>query len=148
MPKIFRGHNKRLRLPKDFIVPVKQDKLIEKTGQLTRHGFPLSENERITYVYSRNKRNRVTNIISVIYDLFIEGEWVTVIYYDSEHGSLHRHETISFQDRRDIVTEENVKKKGTKERWLTWAIKDIQKRSNYYKKLFLKRSNINIDKLY
>src|SRR3990167_49079 len=147
MPNKFRRHKKRFRLPRDFILPVKQSKLIEETDKLTRHSFPLSDNERITYVYSRNKRNKITEIISVIYDLFIQGEWVTVIYYDSAHGSLHRHETISFEDRRDITTEENVKKKGTRERWLTLAIKDIQKRSSYYKKLFLKRSNTRIDKL-
>lgn len=147
MPKKFRGHKKRFRLQEAFILPVQQSKLIHKTDKLTKHNFSLSDNERIIYVYSRNKRNRITEIISVIYDLFIQGGWITVIYYDSAHGSLHRHETISFEDRRDITTEENVKKKGTRERWLTWAIKDIQKRNRYYKKLFLKRSNININKL-
>lgn len=147
MPKKFRGHKKRFRLLRSFIFPVKQTKLIEKADKLTKHNFSLSDNERITYVYSRNKRNRITEITSVIYGLFIQGEWITVIYYDSAHGSLHRHETISFEDRRDITTKENVKKKGTRERWLTWAIKDIQKRNKYYKKLFLKRSNITLNKL-
>lgn len=143
----FRRHQKRIRLPKNIIFPVKREKLTKESDKLINHNFSLSETERIRYVYSLNKQNRITNIVSVVYDLLIKEEWVTVIYYDSEHGSLHRHETISFEDRSDIVTEENVKKKGTKKMLLTWAIKDIQTRYIYYKKLFLKRSNLNIDNL-
>lgn len=143
----FRRNKQNFKIPRGIILPVRRHKIIKENDQQIDHDFALSETERIRYIYTRNSKNKITNIISVTYDIFINNEWVTAIYYDSEHGYLHRHETISFQDRNDVVTEENVKKKGTKEDWLTWSIKDIMKRHNYYKILFLKRSNFDIDKL-
>lgn len=143
----FRRKNQNFKIPRGVIVPVKQNKVVKENDQQIDHDFALSETEGIRYIYTRNSQNKITNIISVTYDIFINSEWVTVIYYDSEHGFLHRHETISFDNRNDIATEENVKKKGDRETWLTWAIKDILHKSIYYKKLFLKRSNLDIDKL-
>lgn len=143
----FRSKKQDFKIPRGVILPVKQNKIVKKNDQQIDHDFALSETERIRYIYTRNFRNKITNIVSVTYDIFIKNEWVTVIYYDSEHGFLHRHETISFQNRNDVAIEENVKKKGTKEDWLTWSIKDTVKRHNYYKTLFLKRSNLNIDNL-
>lgn len=125
------------------IIPIKQSVIKKEADIQFDHEYPLSETERTRYTYTRNKQNKITNIVCVSYDLYIKDEWVTVIYYDSEHGSLHRHETISLKDRNEVVTEENVKKKGSKETWLTWAIKDIQTRYLYYRKLFLTRSNFN-----
>lgn len=145
MPKKFRSHKKRLNIPRSIILPVKRNKLPERDGLIIEHEFPLSEIERVKYIYTHDDNQRIINIICVSYDIYINEEWVTIIFYDSEHGFLHRHETISFENRNDIVTEERVKKKGQKKDWLTWAITDIQKRSIYYKKLFLKRSNIDID---
>lgn len=143
----FRRKKQNFKIPRGVIFPVKQNKIVKENDQQIDHDFALSETERIRYIYTRDSKNKITSIISVTYDIFINSEWVTVIYYDSEHGFLHRHETISFQDRNDIATEENVKKKGDREIWLTWAIKDILQKSIYYKKLFLKRSNLNIDNL-
>lgn len=143
----FRRKKQNFKIPRGVILPVKQNKIVKENDQQIDHDFALSETERIRYIYTRNFKNKITNIVSVTYDIFIKNEWVTVIYYDSEHGFLHRHETISFQNRSDIATEENVKKKGDREIWLTWAIKDILQKSIYYKKLFLKRSNLNIDNL-
>ena len=128
------------------MIPVKQEGIKEKVIQFD-HEFPLSEIERIKYVYTRNSMDKITNIICVSYDMQISDEWVTIIYYDSEHGSLHRHETISFENRDDLATEDQVKKKGTPEIWLTWAIRDILIRQNYYKTLFIKRSKMRIDKI-
>lgn len=145
MPKKFRSHKKKLNIPKKVILPVKQNELSERDGLTINHEFPLSEIERIKYIYTYDNNQRITNIVCASYDIYINEEWVTIIFYDSEHGFLHRHETISFENRNDMVTEEQVKKKGQRKDWLTWAIKDIQKRSIYYKKLFLKRSNIDID---
>ncbi len=142
----FRRNKQNFKIPRGIILPVKQNKIVKENYQQVNHDFALSETEGIRYIYTRNSRNKITNIISVTYDIFINSEWITVIYYDSKHGHLHRHETISFQNRNDVVTEENVKRKGTKEDWLTWSIKDIMKRHNYYKILFSKRSNFDIDK--
>ncbi len=137
----FRRNKQNFKIPKGIILPVKRHMMVKEKDQQVDHDFALSETERIRYIYTRNSRNKITNIVSVTYDIFINSEWVTVIYYDCEHGYLHRHETISIQNRDDVATEENVKKKGAKEDWLTWCIKDIMKRHVYYKSLFLKRSN-------
>lgn len=141
----FRGH-KKYKLPKKLVVPVKQAKTKEIEIQFD-HEFPLADTERLKYVYVRNLRGIIINIICVAYDMQINNEWITIIYYDSEHGSLHRHETISFENRDDLVTEDKVKKKGTAEDWLTWAINDIIRKYTYYRKHFLKRSKINIDNI-
>ena len=137
----FRRNKQNFKIPRGVILPVKQHKIAKENDQQIDHDFALSETERIRYIYTWHSKNKITNIVSVTYDIFISSEWVTVIYYDSEHGFLHRHETISFQNRNDVATDEDVKKKGDKKDWLTWSIKDIIKRHIYYKNLFFKRSN-------
>lgn len=142
----FRGH-KKYKLPKKLLIPVKQETIKEKETQFDQE-FSISENERIRYTYVRNSKDKITNIVCVSYDIQISEEWITIIYYDSEHGPLHRHATFSFENRNyDLPTVDQVKKKGTPEHWLTWAINDIKNRRVYYKKLFLRRSNIRIDKI-
>lgn len=133
---------RRTRLPKWLIIPIKSNKSKSQDIQFGNE-FQLSETEKIRYIYTKNEKNRVSNIICVSYDVYIQNEWVTIVYSDSEHGPLHRHETISFENRSDLVVDDQVKKKGTPEDWLTWTINDIKARRNYYKKQFLKRSNVH-----
>lgn len=143
----FRKRNNYSRIPKGIILPIKSDKKISLNERQFEHEFLLTETERIRYVYTKNDSDKISNIVCVSYDIYILREWVTIIYYDSEHGPLHRHERISFQDKNDVVTEENIKKDGTREDWLTWSIKDIHENNRSYKNLFLKRSNLNVDSL-
>ncbi len=145
--KKFGRQRKKIKLPSNLILSPNRKMAFKDKDQQVDHEFTLSEIERIRYTYTRNILNRITTIICVSYDLNINNEWVTIIYYDSEHGFLHRHETISMENRNDIVTEESIKKKGNVEVWLTWAIKDILKSHVYYRNLFLKRSSFNIDNL-
>ena len=141
--KKFRSH-RRIRIPGNIIVPIKRSKISKHKERPITHEFNISETDKVRYVYSRSRDNLVSEIISVAYDTYLNNEWVTVIYYDSVHGPMHRHEIISFENRSKITTEENVKKSGSKRERLTWAIKDIQRRCIYYKTKFLKRSNLRL----
>ena len=141
MSKKFRSHIKKLAIPRDIILPAKQNKVPENHDLRIDHEFSLSETERVKYIYTHDDNQKITNIVCVSYDIYINKEWITIIFYDSEHGFLHRHETISLENRNDVITEEQVKKRGQKKDWLTWAIKDIKKRYIYYKKLFFKKCN-------
>ena len=110
--------------------------------------IPLSDTDRITYVFKyqkfKSKSIKVIEVTSVTYEIITDNKWMTIIYYDSTHGNLHRHIRISLINTSDTVTTKGVKKKGDHASWLKWAIKDLQNRYVYYKKEFLKRSKQDI----
>lgn len=109
-----------------------------------RQEIPLSDSDRITYVFKYQRYNRkkieIIEVVTVSYEIYYENSWMTIIYYDSTHGFLHRHIRISVRNTGDTVTDEGVKHKGDHARWLKWAINDLQNRFVYYRKEFLKRS--------
>lgn len=106
----------------------------------------LTHEDRITYLYKRNSNKEITEVTNVSYEIFIDDEWITIVRYDSSHGELHCHRRVSLEDPQDTPTTLGVKKKGSHNNWLTWAINDIKERFEDYKRGFLKRSKI-IDKI-
>lgn len=103
--------------------------------------IPLSENNRITYVYSDDLKTNKTEIVCVSLEIRILNEWFTILYYDNHHeGMLHRHNKISYDNEANIVDNEGVRKKGDWKKLLNWAIEDIKNNYIYYKKKFLYRN--------
>lgn len=103
----------------------------------------LSPTDRLTYIYIFDiNANVTTEVVNVSYEIKIEGDWQTIIRYDSAHGHLHKHSRVSLNDEKEITTREGVKQKGDPKSWLTWAIQDIQKHFVEYRRLFYKRSGI------
>lgn len=106
--------------------------------------FFLTEVDRLTKIYKLNKDDDISEITCVSLEIKINKDWITIVYYDSFHsGSLHKHVTVSMVDRSDSPTTDGVRKKGTKRKLLTWAIKDITTNYFSYKRNFFKRSKIS-----
>ena len=102
----------------------------------------LLDTDRIIYVYKRNTKRDISEITNVSYEIRIKAEWITIVRYDSSHGYLHRHLAISINNPSDTPSTVGVIRKGSHQKWLTWAINDIKKRYLDYKKGFLRRSKI------
>ncbi|EKE14007.1 MAG: hypothetical protein ACD_12C00718G0004 [uncultured bacterium] len=103
--------------------------------------IPLSENNRIIYVYKDNQKTSQTEIVCVSFDIKISEDWITILYYDNHHeGLLHRHNIISYNNKANIVGNDGIRRKGDWKKLLHWAIEDIKKNHIYYKKKFLSRN--------
>src|SRR3989344_2245294 len=112
----------------------------KKSLKKNKETFSLTEVERLTKIYKLNKDNEIFEITCVSLEIKINSEWVTIVYYDSFHDkSLNKHVTVSMVDRSDSPTTDGVRKKGTQQKLLTWAIKDITKNYFYYKRNFFRR---------
>lgn len=133
---------KRIRKHKgirQFIDP--QIKTIEIDSKFLKE-ISLTSSDKITYSYKRDKNRTIVEVTNVSYEIKIKENWITIVRYDSSHGYLHRHMLISILNQSDTPTTFGVRKKGTHDIWLTWAINDIKKRFEEYKKGFLKRSEL------
>ncbi len=117
-----------------------------KKGIFGKH-FYLSENNRVTRVYEKIETGKITEVVCVSLDINISANWETIVYYDNVHGSLHRHERLSIEDKSDSIVSIGIRQKGTVRRLLKWAIKDISLNYTNYKKRFLKRSNYSKSKI-
>ena len=119
----------------NFLVTKKSDQLLTTT-------------DRLIYIYIINtKTNKTIEVVNVSYEIKIEKDWETIIRFDSSHGYLHKHSRVSLADKKETTTRDSVKQKGEPERWLTWAIHDIQNNFFEYRRLFFKRSKA-IDSFY
>ena len=99
------------------------NKKFTKNDEATCNQFFISENNRITYIWRYNKVKKKVDIVCVSLEINISGDWITIIYYDNYHGGLlHRHTRIAYNDEADIVDYNGVKKKGTTNKHLQWAI--------------------------
>lgn len=144
--KRHRKHSRRNRRSgslRNLILAVTQEKSDLRKTKLVNQHFSLSPagDERVTYVYKVNSEDYddVAEVTCVSYDVLLENEWVTVIYYDSHHGGiLHRHEDHNLDKNTDLVSGERVKKKGSQKQLLTWAIRDLTKNYLTYKNKFLR----------
>lgn len=138
-----RKHRKRKKFarPENVItIPVKQEKepksqIISKSAE-----FPLTDEDKVIYVYEINAAQKVSEVVNVSYQALMVGSWVTLLRFDSEHGFLHGHRRISLRNEQEVVFTAGVKRKGTPHHWLTWAIEYLIKNHLDYKKSFLKRS--------
>lgn len=112
--------------------------------------FPLNPNgsDRITFVAELDTSEKVKVVRIVSYEILINGIWERVIRYDDHAGSgfLHRHERIRLENLSEfpIPIYDGVKRKGTKQKLLEWAIQDIIKNYLIYRKRVLKRSNVDL----
>lgn len=100
----------------------------------------LTENDRVTYLYKKDRQNRIKEVINVSYELNIQNKWITIVRFDSTHGYLHRHIRISLTDSTEMISITGVKKKGDHPQWLTWAINALKRQYAMHKEAFLKRS--------
>jgi hypothetical protein len=129
------AHKVAKKKEESFLVTKKSDQL-------------LTTIDRLTYIYVIDiNTNKTIEVVNVSYEIKIEGDWKTIIRYDSAHGYLHRHSRVSLDDEKETTTRDSVKRKGDTKRWLTWAIQDIQKNFIEYRRLFFKRSKV-IDSFY
>src|SRR3990167_7033558 len=123
-----------------------QKSKLEKEILAENNPIYLSDSDRITYVYKRDKENKnILEVVNVSLEIKIKNKWLTIKRYDSSHGFLHRHTRVSIGDDSEIISVAGVKKSGKHSNWLTWSIKDIKAKFWFYKRAFLKRSGINQD---
>lgn len=135
MNRKIRRHTRNIE---PFIVPPIKERLKENRAEI-----PLTEEDRITYIYKIDQKGIVREVTCVSYEIFINETWITIVYYDSSHDSiLHRHVRVSLKNSSDAPSTDGVKKNGSQHRFLTWSIEDIQHNYLMYKKHFLKRSQL------
>ena len=100
--------------------------------------FQLSPNNRVSYIYKTDDRQRIREITCVSLEIKVNTKWVTILYYDDTHGKLHRHTAISLESSIDIVDYNDVTDVISKEKSLQWAIEDIKSNYLQYKETFVK----------
>lgn len=115
-----------------------------KKGTVKINNYLLTENDRLTYIYSVDSQREIAEVVNVSYELLINNKWITIVRFDSNHGYLHRHMRISLHDPNTIVDSTNIIKKGNPANWLSWAIKFTNKNYYQYKVGFCRRSKIRI----
>ncbi len=146
------GKKFRKRIPAKLFARVRALKTIvsedQKDFTQVENEIPLSDRDRIIYIYMLNTRRKMVEIINVSYVSLIKREWVTIVRYDndsSHNAKLHVHITNSFRDRNDAPSWVNVRQKGTVRRLHTWAVEDLKNNYEQYKKKFLKRSEFKYE---
>jgi len=102
----------------------------------------ITETDRVIYVYEKTGGN-ISKIVDVSYETSIDWSWYTVIRYDSEHGQMHRHDYI-LDYNKPFVTTLGVRKRGTPDKWLTWAIEDVENNYIRYRTSFLKNNKTKL----
>ncbi len=108
---------------------------------VTKAPMWLSPGDKLICSYKRDKSRNIREITTVAYCILVGEDWETVVYYDSVHGGiLHRHVTVSMENKSNIPTTEGVKKTGSQNQLLAWANKDLRKNYLAYRSGFLKRS--------
>ena len=83
----------------------KQHKRVTKTIRIISREIPLTETDRITYVYARDKTtDAIREVTNVSYETSIDKGWHTILRYDSAHGYLHQHTRFSLTEQKEFIT--------------------------------------------
>ncbi len=91
----------------------KQQKKIAQTIRTVSREIPLTETDRITYVYARDKtKDAIREIINVSYEAWIEKSWLTILRYDSTHGYLHQHTRFSLTQEKEFISKSTSRKRA------------------------------------
>ncbi len=134
MKKLKRIKRNKYKLKKD-------NPLVKK-----QHEFNITPTDRVINTYKVDSEKIKREITSVSYECLINGEWVTIVYYDndkSHNDRLHVHFKISYQNQEyEAPQSKNVRQKGTVRRLNTWAVEDLKNNYIIYKRKFFKRSNL------
>src|SRR5688572_1201994 len=101
----------------------KQQRRVTKTIRIISREIPLTDTDRITYVYVKDKTTDVIQkVINVSYEAWVEKSWLTILRYDSAHGYLHQHTRFSLIQEKEFISKEHILQTGSHQDWLTWAI--------------------------
>jgi hypothetical protein len=141
MGKRFRKHRKKIYY-NSTAIPIKPNKQIKYYPPtcITKE-IIITEEDKIIYVYEIDHKRHCTKVVNVSYQTFIDGKWISIIRFDSEHGKMHCHKKPSLY-KEEFTTTVGVIQRGNPHKWLTWAIEDTKDRYLDYKRSFLKRSKI------
>jgi len=122
----------------------KQQKKVAQTIRIVSREIPLTDTDRITYVYVKDKTTDVIQkVVNVSYEAWIEKRWLTILRYDSTHRYLHQHARFSLTQEKEFISKEHILQLGSHQDWLTWAIEDIKTNFMAYRQAFFKRSNLD-----
>lgn len=115
-----------------------------KKKEIFKGIFPLNVNDSDRVTYYWKLEGKTYKEINITYEIKIRDTWETIIRYDDHGGEglFHKHIRISLEDKSEVLTADNVKRKGRKKGLLNWAINDIKKNYLIYRKKFLKVSGI------
>jgi hypothetical protein len=118
----------------------KRDKYKAKSKEtIIKGGFKLTDFDKITYLY-KIKSGEYVEVTNVSYEVIINNKPKTIVRYDSSHGYLHRHITVSLEDDSEILAD--ITKQGSHHDWLTIAVEDIKENFLEYRRDFFERSGI------
>ncbi|MEK7502585.1 MAG: hypothetical protein AAB609_03590 [Patescibacteria group bacterium] len=129
------------RIKRNKYKPKKDNPLVKK-----QHEFNITPTDRVINTYMIDSK-KLREITSISYECLINGEWVTIVYYDNDKSHsdrLHVHFKISYQNQEyEAPQSKNVRQKGTARRLNTWAVEDLKNNYIIYKRKFFKRSNLD-----
>lgn len=130
------------RVKKNKYKPRDDNPLVKK-----QHELYMTSTDRISNTYMVDATGIKREITSVSYECLINGEWVTIVYYDNDESHddrLHVHFKVSYQNQEyDAPQSKYVRQRGTIRRLNTWAVDDLKNNYMIYKRKFLKRSSLN-----
>jgi hypothetical protein len=122
----------------------KQQKKVAQSIRTISREIPLTNTDRITYVYVKDKTmDVIQKVINVSYEAWIERGWLTILRYDSTHGYLHQHTRFSLTQEKEFISKEHILQTGSHPEWLTFAIADIKTNFSSYRRAFFHRSNLD-----
>lgn len=122
----------------DYYMGVKTKRsLRKKRYKKHQFNFELSPNNRETYIYKTDERKNIVEITCVSLEIKIDSKWITILYYDDTHGSLHRHTVLSLKQKIDMVQNIEIQATKSKTQALKWAIEDIKWNYLRYKEKFV-----------
>lgn len=138
---------RKIRRHTKFILPLKIP-LTKET--LYKHGSKFllnnAQSDRISFSLLKNRDNKTRKIENISYEINIENRWEWVVRYDdhSSEGELHRHNRISLDDEKGIVSASGIKKYKNKDFELDWVCKDIKRNYLKLRRRILKNSGLDL----
>jgi hypothetical protein len=119
-------------------------KKVTQTIRTISREIPLTDTDRITYVYVKDiTTDVIQEVINVSYEAWIEKGWLTILRYDSTHGYLHQHTRFSLIQEKEFISKEHILQAGSHQDWLTWTIENIKTNFSAYRRAFFHRSNLD-----
>lgn len=140
MRKKFRKHSKR-NLPDKRLIPVVPNRIVGKNFKIIEGYHPISDTDRITYIYKVDEGFKKIEITCVSFDIIFNDKWISIERFDTKHGYLHWHILTEIGIEPKIVVPSNLKKNASLDYIFDWAINHIYNNWYFYRRHFLK-SNI------
>lgn len=124
-----------------------QEKTVHPDIREKREKHPLTDTDRITWVFQLDVAGEICEVTCVSYEIEIQGKWITVVYFDNaHHKTLHRHLYVSLENYTGGIDTHGLPRHTISKKLLTWAMNHLRKNYAAYRRGFIKRSKSYLKK--